>query len=371
MNQYLKSYQVVMRTVGPVFIGSGREIGKKEYMFLNRKLVGIPDIQRLYAELKKRKREGAFEEYLLGTGYMSLQQWLEKQRINVTDLDAVMKYKLECGDAVLDRGANRLQILECVKDPYGMPYIPGSSLKGMLRTILLAAELIQESGKYQGHKKTICQHVNERASRQAYLRRDIAAIEGTAFRTLNRPKTKPQDAVNDILQGFVISDSESLSTDDLVLCQKIDIHTDKREKPLPILRECIKPNTEIRFTITMDTSICNLSEQKLREAIKIFMNSYRDHFVSAFRGMDMPKEDEVLCGGGCGFVSKTMIYPLYGKKEGIELVKRIFENTRVPRNHKHDRDAEYGAAPHTIKCTRYHGKLYQMGVCRVEEIWAV
>ena len=29
MNQYLKCYQVVMRTVGPVFIGSGREIGKK------------------------------------------------------------------------------------------------------------------------------------------------------------------------------------------------------------------------------------------------------------------------------------------------------------------------------------------------------
>lgn len=44
MNQYLKSYRVNMRTVGPVFIGSGREIGKKEYLFLSRRQAGIPDI---------------------------------------------------------------------------------------------------------------------------------------------------------------------------------------------------------------------------------------------------------------------------------------------------------------------------------------
>lgn len=56
MNQYLKCYQVVMRTVGPVFIGSGREIGKKEYLVLNRKQAGIPDIQLLYAELKKKRK---------------------------------------------------------------------------------------------------------------------------------------------------------------------------------------------------------------------------------------------------------------------------------------------------------------------------
>ncbi len=59
MKQYLKSYCVVLRTVGPVFVGSGREIGKKEYVFLNRGLVGIPDIQRLYGELAKRKKEAA------------------------------------------------------------------------------------------------------------------------------------------------------------------------------------------------------------------------------------------------------------------------------------------------------------------------
>lgn len=72
MNQYLKSYQIVLHTVGPVFVGSGRKIGKKEYLFLNQKQVGIPDIQSLYGELARRKKAAAFEEYLLGTGNMEL-----------------------------------------------------------------------------------------------------------------------------------------------------------------------------------------------------------------------------------------------------------------------------------------------------------
>lgn len=66
MEECLKTYQVVMRTVGPLFIGSGREINKKEYLFLNgKKQVAIPDIQKLYFELSKRRKAEAFEEYLL------------------------------------------------------------------------------------------------------------------------------------------------------------------------------------------------------------------------------------------------------------------------------------------------------------------
>ena len=57
MSQYLKSYQVELRTVGPVFIGSGKEISKKEYIFLENKRIGILDIERLYFYLVKKRKE--------------------------------------------------------------------------------------------------------------------------------------------------------------------------------------------------------------------------------------------------------------------------------------------------------------------------
>lgn len=375
MNQYLKSYRVNMRTVGPVFIGSGREIGKKEYFFLSRRQAGIPDIHLLYAELKKRKKADAFEEYMIGKGSVSLTQWLERQQISAADLDQLIRYRLDCSDAILDKnagkGAERLQILECMKDAYGMPYVPGSSLKGMLRTILLGADIMKNPEKYQRNKRNMRQKAEVNERRNNYLKREMAEIESTAFRTLNRPEAKPQDAVNDILQGLVVSDSEPLSTDDLVMCQKIDKHVDGSEKSLPILRECIKPDTEICFSMTVDTSVCKLSGKLLMEAVGLFMEGYYHNFASAFQGTDMPKSNYVLCGGGCGFVSKTIMYPMYGKQEGIEMIQRVFEKTKVPREHKHNRDKQYGVSPHILKCTRYQGKLLQMGVCRIDKIEAI
>lgn len=367
MNGYLKSYQVVMRSIGPVFIGSGKEISKKEYVFLNQSQVGMIDAWKLYDEMKRRKKETGFEGYILGNDNMSLNSWLKKQGIEIKEIKPFVKYALDCGDAVIEKGSNRLQVMECIKDAYGNPYIPGSSLKGMFRTILLGADILKNQKKYQIVKQNLKRNVEmDKSNRNAYLKRDTKNVETIAYRILSRKEEKQEDAVSDVLQGLIISDSEPLSIDSLVLCQKIDLHTDGTERSLPILRECIKPGTKIKFTITVDTSICNLTNDSLMEAVKVFMESYHRNFAMAFTSIEMSGENEVLCGGGCGFVSKTIVYPMYGKEEGIAITQKVFDKTKVPRVHKHYRDKEYGASPHIMKCTKYRGKLYQMGKCRIE-----
>lgn len=367
MNQYLKSYQVTLRTVGPVFVGSGREIGKKEYVFLNQGKVGIPDIQKLYGELARRRLAADFEKYLLGNGREDLTYWLRTQKIRMEEMKPFIKYALDCGDAVLERGAGRLQILECVKDAYGMPYLPGSSLKGMLRTVLLGADVLCRKEHYRREKQSLERSVDQFAPRMAYLKRECAGLEHAAYRILNRPSTRPDDAVNDALQGLALSDSEPLSVEDLTLCQKIDVHTDGEEKRLPILRECVKPNTEIRFTITVDTNVCGFTGEQILRAARKFMDCYHEDFASAF-GLTELKGDYVFCGGGCGFVSKTVVYPLFGKEDGIAFTQKVFEKTKVPSVHGHNKDREHGASPHTLKCTKYRGKTLQMGLCSIEAL---
>lgn len=367
MNRYLKSYQVVMRSIGPVFIGSGREISKKEYIFLNGNQVGMIDAWKMYDEMKRRKKEKEFETYLLGNGSVSLNFWLKKQGIEVKEIKPFIKYTMDCGDAIIERGANRLQVMECIKDAYGNPYIPGSSLKGMFRTVLLGADILKNPKKYQIAKQDLKRNVDmDRSKRNYYLKSDMRKVESIAYRILNNNEKKTDDAVNDVLQGFIISDSEPLNIDSLVLCQKIDLHTDGTERSLPILRECIKPDTNIKFTITVDTSICNLTDDSLMKAVDVFVESYHKNFTLTFSSIGSSEKNEVFCGGGCGFVSKTIVYPMYGKDEGIAITQKIFDKTNVPRVHKHHRDKEYGASPHVMKCTKYGGKLYQMGKCRIE-----
>ena len=54
MKRVLKTYQLELEVCGPVYVGSGMEIQKKEYLFLNRNTVGIIDIDKLYMLAKKK-----------------------------------------------------------------------------------------------------------------------------------------------------------------------------------------------------------------------------------------------------------------------------------------------------------------------------
>lgn len=54
MKRVLKEYKLNFQVKGPVFIGNGNEIKKKEYLFLTPDTVGIIDINRFYSMLRKR-----------------------------------------------------------------------------------------------------------------------------------------------------------------------------------------------------------------------------------------------------------------------------------------------------------------------------
>lgn len=54
MREYLKTYKITLTTTGPVYIGSGKSFGKKEYVFISGNEVGIVDISKLYAMIQKK-----------------------------------------------------------------------------------------------------------------------------------------------------------------------------------------------------------------------------------------------------------------------------------------------------------------------------
>jgi len=61
---------------------------------------------------------------------------LKINKVSAKDYLPWVKYRLSCGNFLLEK--NAINVFECIKDSYNNPYIPGSSLKGMLRTILLS-----------------------------------------------------------------------------------------------------------------------------------------------------------------------------------------------------------------------------------------
>ena len=48
MKQAIEKYNLELRVCGPVFVGCGYEIQKKEYLFLSQNTIGVIDPEKLY-----------------------------------------------------------------------------------------------------------------------------------------------------------------------------------------------------------------------------------------------------------------------------------------------------------------------------------
>lgn len=362
MREVLKTYEVELTVEGPVFIGSGREIGKKEYVLSQKEdCIAVLDTVKLFGLLKEKRLTEAYSEFMLGRSRDDIGVWLQKNRVSEADYMTCAKYYLSC-DRNVKRELSKLSVMEFIRDAYGMPYVPGSSLKGMLRTILLAYDMNNNERKYQEVRSEIKRGLGGRQNRNAY-KREAKAMEDVCFHILERPKTRMTDAVNDIMSGVVIGDSEPLTNDDLVLCRRIELAPDGTEKKLNVLRETLKPGTVIKFQMTIDSSISRLDKIYMQEAVEYFGKMYYNVFLKKFLGMDIPAKDMVWLGGGTGFVTKTEIYPLFGTKDGVEVTADIFQLTKVPEKHKHYKDKRMNVSPHICKVADYHGKRCHIGAC--------
>ena len=152
----------------------------------------------------------------------------------------------------------------------------------------------------------------------------------------------------------------------LTLSQKIDYTLECKEKELPLLRECIIPGTDIEFEVSIDSTVCPYDMKDIINALNSFQEDCYQYFYSRFR-RGTKEKNVVWLGGGCGFLSKTVIYPMFGK-DAVKVVDNIYRNTLGSSyvKHKHTRDLSLKLSPHVCKCTRYQGKLYDMGMGRIE-----
>ena len=56
MRPYLSTYKIVLETKAPLYIGSGKLMGKKEYIYnREQKEVFVPDIMKMYRGLRKKR----------------------------------------------------------------------------------------------------------------------------------------------------------------------------------------------------------------------------------------------------------------------------------------------------------------------------
>lgn len=292
-----KKFHLILTTLAPVHIGSGGKYSAKEFIF-ERGSDGnsyyFPDMGQLYSYLVKRQLDEAFERFLIDPHNRSkrLIDFLADKKLTVQDWGG---YRLPATGFEHDTAtAGKLNDISIfVRDGLGRPYIPGSSLKGAIRTILMNTHWKNKdfvsgfSGKEKENKTVI----------------PWGAKKGKAF--------------DDVFNSIRVSDSSLLKNEDLILVQKWDYSIDKQSaKPLPVFREAIAPLKKIEFEITttspeayeLISGLTNFSQEWYRLYTSFYL---KDRTRKGNLVPDRYQQDNlqypIYLGAGAGVWTKTVM----------------------------------------------------------------
>ena len=391
MESYLKRGYIEFLTLSPVFIGGGKELNKKEYIYdRNNGNVQLVDFRRLYEGLQSRQLVDAFESYLMEDAYANnpdnrnqgrpqrgnreLIEFLRDNRVPEAAYKTWYMGSVKVADKSMNlRSAKSIQMF--MRDAQNRPYIPGSSFKGMLRTVL-------EGRYFLAHRDEADEVAGavmgaEKKKRNWYLAEedkeiDVRAMHREIFEVCSgNPRRSLADQNNDMLRGLLMADSGPIGLEDMCICEKIDVSVRGEERRIGTFRECVKPGVVIRMPITIDTRVCEFRVGDILAAMEAFNRNYILQFAGKFKA-EAPTRGNATTfylGGGAGYLSKTVTYGIMHGPEAVRVTAEIIDATlgdRARREHRHSRDPVTGVSPHTLKCTRYQGRLCQMGACCVK-----
>lgn len=313
----VRHYKLALTTVGPVHVGNGSDYGKKDYFKLDDRSVGVLDAKRFVAELSPEELD-AYCRFLDTDSSGSLQDFLFRHQNLRAHAQRCLIYRAEMSLTKARRGSVQyLNVAQCIKDAYGRPYVPGSSVKGMLRTALLTHIIVHNPSRYAAL-------YDSAAACGADRKKACRAIERQAFWQEHPDATDPS-VVNDIMRYVSVSDSAPLSTDALVFAKKYDkfskadsgrhklamgrISQENRFQEgneLNIYRECIRPGTSIELTIDVDERIdayldgLTLDAKGmalvLKESFDLYTRCFLDKFdLAGVAGVDAGGADDGIC----------------------------------------------------------------------------
>lgn len=344
-----KRYEMKIITRGPLFIGSGVTIDKNEYIYVeNKGQVYFVDQRKFVKYLERKDLFEDFLKYMSNGNEKTKDLYSFLKNNNITSFNDftespidVHQGKIEGKKGKYDRGDGVKKLNEInrfVRNSRGEIYVPRSSIKGMLRTILL--ENIDDD-KYD----------------------------------------------NQLFKNILVSDSQIIEDKHLAIYQKMDLGP-KKINPMPLYRECIDVDTEIITTLIIkDMKDLSINIETIKKRISEFFNSYLDYseliifdeksigaksYLNKSKNIDYDDKLFAYLGGGVGFVSKTLYYSTYNnfdkaKEDSLNILSKKFDVYKTY-NDQERKTLLKGNIPIDLKVTiNNRNKIYyEFGLVEIE-----
>lgn len=380
MNDFLESRICRLTCVAPVHIGSGEVLKSFEYLYdKNRQQVYFLNEGKWAQFLASNKLLDEFTAVLDRTSNFSrinIWQWLQDKGFSAEDCDSFIKRKAVLKADLSEKKGTLNDISAGICDGSGSLYVPGSSIKGMLRTGIIFY-LLEHN---QGMKARCCKEMRN-ALQADKTKWSLEALSKKIERIMLEYKDDNGN-VHKLLAGLQVGDAlagdmvESAS----VILQLVDGTTyggrsNQFEKHLPLYWECIPAGSEFSLRISMDKAMLqkigigsideifgycrSFMQNGLKLQEKVFGRKYGALFEEA-------QAADCFLGAGTGFLQKSLWLSLFADDgEAMRALRGFLDQSFW--KHRH-RELDRAISPRTIKLAVSGRRQQMMGLCKLEVI---
>lgn len=292
--------KVYLKTLTPVHIGTGKKLTLKDFFESNR-----IDGDRLLRDISITKTQ----EFDIWVNEIS-SEMNENSEVKISDIikkfkldkNYIQKFSLYSFDRFFKENLN-----EAIKDHNYKFFIPGSSLKGAIRTALMYDILKNiDLNKFLENILSQTKKVNFNVS-DSFKKNLDSELEKIVFicpemiYDEKEKKSKPKyDQKYDLLKILKISDSSSADISDSGEISELNVFALKKEtnhKPFSVYTESIKSNQLLEFDISIDIDFLKKAKELKLKKDKEFGNTiYSDiqNKVKSLFDIDLTNKDEEI-----------------------------------------------------------------------------
>lgn len=381
MNRFQESKIFELTCISPIHIGSGESLRPFEYLYdKQRGIVYFINKTRFIALLSDHGIMEDYVDYISQSGSLekiNLLKWLKAKGIGEETVISLASRKAEAPYSVLtkDNSASLNSLNTGVSLADGRLYIPGSSLKGALRTGILYHLIKKDPKLAEKFSKQILNILGQNKFNNE-LNKLARSIETGLLDVLEQQKNN--QSLNSAMRGLKVSDAMPVEKYDSVVVRKLDASTKikkngENESRLPLCRECIKPGSRYSLTISADIpmlkkigissidEILDYAHQAKTDEIKLF----KKYFPKYHSLLQEAETADFSIGAGTGFLNKTLWLAIFSDKDVMaDAIKKYLDTQFKKHNHLRDR----GISPRTLKLSQIKGEKQLMGLCSLREV---
>ena len=369
-----------IKCITPVNISDGTKLNSKEYLYdrFNGRVYFLNHVL-WHKFIYSHKLLGAYERYLLDyREKRNLYEWLQSFGHNIkTVADTIKSSAFSQVNVINIRDKRTVNDIICqARLADGKIFVPGSSIKGVIRTAVIYKLLQGNSAVKEKYWQEAVRAYNKRAFDKSAADVEKDLLHKLKVTNDKNELVKNNNAVCSVMRGISCSDAYSDSAVATSILQKIDIAFSREgylnENKISVFRECIVPETVFKFTVKIDKTM--LGEIGLK-SIEDVLNAVEEYFKfvntmlckafgSKYKQLFAESASaNIYLGGGTGFLTKTILAALApDMNDAVFIIKKLLDESFKKHNH---RAWDKNISPRTLKATKYKNKLCLIGMAEM------